>query len=287
MKFQEHFTKDWSEDSVRLIATPSSTAKSTFFFIQEVGEFKTLKHYYTERSGLSSYLIIYTLAGKGHLNYRGKKHTISKGQLMFINCMELHYYETDHNELWEFLWVHFNGSTSKGYYNIFNEHQDPVVTVDQDTLIPTYIRSMIDLHKKKHLQREVLCSNLLLNCLTEILSTANTYTDAPQLPNSIKTIQDYLDHHYYESITLDQLAKDFGISKYHLIRQYKRNTGFTITDYIISLRISHAKQLLQFSNLSIQAISYEVGIENVSHFIKLFKKREDVTPFQFRKRWSS
>lgn len=285
MPFRERFKKAWSQDSLRIFATPSQAAKKMYYYIQEIGYFHTQEHYFTEREGLNSYLIIYGLKGIGHLTYRGKTYTVTPGQLIFIDCMEKHYYETDNHDLWEILWVHFNGSSSKGYFEQFIDHQGPVVTLPQDTQAPYIIEQMILLHKEKHLQKEMLSSNYLVNLLTEILVSANAQYKNQDLPQIIGSVQDYIDHHFTEKITLDLLEKQFSISKYHLARLYKKHTGYSIIDYLIGIRITHAKELLRFSDLTIQSISYTVGIENISHFINLFKKRENMTPLQYRKNW--
>lgn len=285
MPFRERFEKAWSEDSLRLFATPSQPAKKTYYYIQEIGYFKTQEKYFTEREGLNSYLIIYGISGIGYLNYRGKRYSINPGQLIFINCMEKHYYETDKSNPWEILWVHFNGSSSKGYFEQSMELQGPTVNLSPDTNIPTSIQTMINLHKEKHLQREMLSSNYLVNILTEILTMTSAHYENNELPHIISNVQDYIDHHFTEKITLDLLESEFSISKYHLARLYKRHTGHSPIDYLISLRITYAKQLLQFSNLSVQSIAYSIGVENISHFINLFKKREEITPLQFRRKW--
>lgn len=287
MDFLERFEKAWTSHSIRHIATPSPRAKNTYYYIQEIGHFQTLKNYYTERAGLNSYLFIYSLSGKGYLKYKGKSYTILPGALIWIDCTKKHYYETDEHDLWDILWVHFNGSASRGYYNHFTEQHGPIINLEEDTLIPNHIKEMILLHEKKHLQREMLCSNLLTNCLTEIMLTAHINSQVKELPKVIMSIQTYIDHHFIETISLELLAKEFAISKYHLARLYKQYTGFSPIDYQISLRITHAKKLLQFTDMTILAISYAVGIENISHFIYLFKKREDTTPLQFRKSWQN
>ena len=93
-KFLERASFDWSEDSIRFINTPSPKAKSTFFYMQEAGYFKTTPPYFTERAGLPSFLIVYTLSGKGILHYGDDEYTLSNGQCFFINCMNHHDYET-------------------------------------------------------------------------------------------------------------------------------------------------------------------------------------------------
>ncbi|WP_366250085.1 helix-turn-helix domain-containing protein [Thomasclavelia ramosa] len=59
----------------------------------------------------------------------------------------------------------------------------------------------------------------------------------------------------------------------------------TINEYIILSRISYAKGLLKNTDLTVQEITFEVGMNNVSHFINLFKARENLTPLAYRKNW--
>ena len=64
IQYMENASYDWSVDSIRIINTPSASAKMTFFYVQEMGYFKTVPPYFTERAGLTSYLILYTLTIK-------------------------------------------------------------------------------------------------------------------------------------------------------------------------------------------------------------------------------
>ncbi len=119
-EYMEKASYDWSEDSVRIINTPSTTAKSTYYYVQEIGYFKTIPPYFTERSGLPSFLIVYTISGEGTLIYEGESHTLTAGSCFYIDCMKSHRYSTNPGSEWEFLWVHFYGATSVGYYDEFS-----------------------------------------------------------------------------------------------------------------------------------------------------------------------
>ena len=283
--FYESYEKAWSNTSIRHIATPSERARNTYYHVQEIGYFKTSSHYYTKRSGLNSYLLVHTLSGIGYLTYNDKTYRLGPGDLMFIDCRKEHYYKTDESSLWEIQWVHFKGSNTLGYYNQFLEHQNPIVRKTKPEDYSSWLGEMLNLHSTGDLQREIQSSRLITNCLTQLLVDAHAFNSPINLPDTIHSIQTYIDHHYIEPITLTLLSDHFGMSKYHLARLFKRYTGFSPIDYQISLRITMAKNLLQFSDLTIQQISYDIGIENISHFIKSFKKREGMTPLQFRKLW--
>ena len=66
---------------------------------------------------------------------------------------------------------------------------------------------------------------------------------------------------------------------------FSKYTGFTVKEYIIFARISHAKKLLKYTDKSVREIAEECGVNNVSHFINLFKDREGTTPYRYRNDW--
>ena len=121
-QYLERASLTWSEDSIRLINTPTQLAKSSFFYMQEAGYFKTMPPYFTERENLNSFLILYTISGQGVLQYQSKEYTLSAGQCFFIHCKNHHLYYALKGPQWEFLWLHFYGSSSLGYYQEFERN---------------------------------------------------------------------------------------------------------------------------------------------------------------------
>ncbi|CBL08058.1 helix-turn-helix transcriptional regulator [Roseburia intestinalis] len=105
------------------------------------------------------------------------------------------------------------------------------------------------------------------------------------LSDKLKTILHYLDEHYTENISLDQLAEHFFISKYYLSREFKKEFGTTVIQYVLAKRINNAKELLRYSNSSIEEIAHLCGIDDASYFNKVFRKMEGCTASEYRKRW--
>lgn len=284
--YLERASYAWSEDSIRLIITPSATAKSIYFYIQEAGYFKTNSSYFTERQNLNSFLIVYTISGKGTLRYEEKEYTLTSGQCFYINCMNHHFYETLNNESWEFLWIHFNGSNALGYYEEFIKNDFNVLTIQNPDFIETSLRKIISVNQKKNFSTEIISSGLIVGILTELLVQNSTASAATIfIPDYIKRILKEIDKNFKEELSLNYLSEKNGISKYHLSREFKKYTGTTVNEYIINSRISYAKELLKYSDLSVNEIAYESGIHNVSHFINLFKSRENSTPLAYRREW--
>lgn len=286
MDYLERYSNSWSEDSIRLIVTSGSFAKATYFYVQETGYFKTDDSYFTERQNLNSFLIIYTISGRGSLTYEGETYELTKESCFFINCMKHHFYRTSPGEHWEFFWLHFNGRSALGYYEEFIKNGFQIVPVQDTFLFESNFRRILAINQRRSVSTEILTSSLITNLLTELLiQTMTFHTQRLLIPDYIKKTLEELDHNFRSHLSLDNLAALIGVSKFHLSKEFKKYTGTTINEYLITTRISYAKELLKYSSMSVNEIAYECGISNISHFINLFKAREGITPLAYRKEW--
>ncbi|WP_088831596.1 response regulator transcription factor [Paenibacillus tyrfis] len=98
----------------------------------------------------------------------------------------------------------------------------------------------------------------------------------------IDEVRQYIDVSFAESITLESVAGRFFVSKEHLSRTFKQETGSTVVDYIISKRMEKAKQLLLDPANSIKSAAEAVGYSDITYFHRLFKKVTGITPNQVR-----
>jgi AraC-like DNA-binding protein len=90
-----------------------------------------------------------------------------------------------------------------------------------------------------------------------------------------------------KAISLENLSKKANLSKYHFCRSFKKSTGMTPMQFVTSLRINRAKELLRRKNNNISRIAIEVGFNDFSNFIRHFKKHTGVTPKTFRSSFKS
>lgn len=95
-------------------------------------------------------------------------------------------------------------------------------------------------------------------------------------------VMQWLEEHYTEEISLDDVAEALHLSKFYVSRIFRLETGSSITDYLAVRRIKKACRLLQTTTLSIERIGFEVGLSNPSYFIRLFKKIVGKTPLKYR-----
>src|SRR3989339_999913 len=286
MTFLEKTNNAWCFDSIRLINSIPNEIKSTFFYIQEIGFFKTEHPYYTERRHLNSFLILYTLSGQGKLIYKEQAYDLKENSLFFIDCMEHHIYYTKQDHPWSFLWIHFNGATSRGYYEHFHQRNSPVITIENSQKVEHYLNTMILMIQKKNHLSDIHASQYIIDLLTYILiNSKNESSLNEQLPRHLTELVSHLQNTFNEEHRLSHYAQKFALNPSYLSRQFKKHLRVSFVEYIITLRMNRAKELLKYSEYPIYEIASMVGIDNVTHFINLFKYREELTPLQFRNQW--
>lgn len=91
----------------------------------------------------------------------------------------------------------------------------------------------------------------------------------------------YIIENLKEELRVETIAKKFYLSADYLTRIFKKETGMSISDYIVEERMFLAKELIQGGKLSISRVSYECGYDNYSYFTKVFKKKYGVTPREY------
>ncbi len=99
---------------------------------------------------------------------------------------------------------------------------------------------------------------------------------------AVLRVQEWIEVHHAEPLRIEALARRFGFSERNLKRRFQGATRIAPTQYLQRVRIDKAKKLLIASRLSIKEIAYEVGYENASFFVRLFKRELGCTPAQWR-----
>ncbi|MDH2925765.1 phosphoenolpyruvate hydrolase family protein [Lonepinella koalarum] len=102
--------------------------------------------------------------------------------------------------------------------------------------------------------------------------------------NHTEEVKKYIEQHYMKNIHLSELALLLYISPSYLSIKFKKDTGISFIDYLVSYRINKAKELLKSTNISCKEIAQAVGYVDDIQFSKMFKKKTGITAIQYRKR---
>lgn len=275
--------------SDRVLYTASSFARYSLLHLQECGSLTALKPHTSARDNLSSFLFIIIISGSGTFVYNCKEYSLTPGSCVFIDCKKPYSHSTD-EDLWTISWCHFNGPAMGSIYDKYVERGGRPVFAP-DTVEP-FISTLEDLMTKAQsssYMRDMLINEKLATLIRLIMSYSWSPEDKKVAPKrtSIIKVKDYLDIHYTEKVSLDELSTMFFIDKYYLVKSFKNQFGLPICSYIQNLRITKAKQLLRFSGKTVEEIGYEVGMDNPAYFSRVFKNIEGVSPKIYRDKWQS
>ena len=115
----------------------------------------------------------------------------------------------------------------------------------------------------------------------------NMVFDKVNSDSRMQGTEEFIHLNYNKKISIDDMAKNACMSKYHFSRLFKESTGESPYKYLCMYRIEKAKELLIKTSLSINEIALRTGFEDTSSFIYLFKKHVFVSPLQFRKHYDN
>lgn len=110
----------------------------------------------------------------------------------------------------------------------------------------------------------------------------NQYHKQHEYIQKFNELLNYIDTHYSEPLTLDDMASQVGFSKFHFSRLFKQYTEYTFCDYLNLRRIKAAENLLLNPELTIMDIAMQVGFSSISTFNRVFKESKKCSPSEYR-----
>lgn len=272
----------------RILYTPSVFARTSLLYLQEVGSLEALYPHTSTRENLVSFLFFVVTSGSGKLTYEGKVYELEQGDCVFVDCKKAYSHSTD-LDLWKLDWVHFYSSTMSSIYDKYLERGGkPVFHVSDVSNFTALIHELYDLASSSDYIRDMRINEKLSNLLTLIMKESwnpdNKMTTSRKRLE-LENIKKYLDEHYTEHISLEDLSNQFFINKFYLTKIFKESYGITINNYLISKRITKAKQYLRFTDMTVDEIAQAIGISDVNYFCRMFKKVEGMSPTTYKKKW--
>lgn len=290
LKMESMFQDSHVVQSERILYTASPFARANLIHLQEIGASKALRAHTTQREGLNSYLFFLVLEGSGIVSCDGKEYYLKRGDCAFIDCQKPYFQRSDAEHLWNLKWAHFYGPNMNGIYDKYLQRGGlPCFTSrhleEYDSLLDElYETAGSDLYI-----RDMKIFEKLAALLTFLMEESWNQSGASPRSNvsrrEMQPFKDYIDLHYREKLALYELAERFYINKFYLTRVFKQQYGISINNYIQQLRITHAKQLLRFSELSVEEVGRECGFTDANYFSRTFRKVEEVAPSEFRRMW--
>ena len=233
--------------------------------------------------------LFYVIEGQGQFLIENQTYPVSVNDLVIVNPNVLHTEISYNSSPLEYIVLGVEGlelSTKSEGDNI--NHCIINFQNIKDTIL-LYLQNMMTEIETKNPGYNIICQDLmeiLIVLLGRQTNFSTMLTPVNKKPNRLSiATKKYIDTHYQENITLDQLAEIAHVSKYHLAHAFADEYNISPINYLISKRISEAEHLLKTTTFSLSFISNTTGFSSSSYFTQMFRKHTGFTPSQFRNQY--
>lgn len=244
-------------------------------------------HAFTWNKGriLDDYYLVYISRGRGTFESSETiSCEISTGTCFFLFPGVWHRYKPDLQSGWEEYWVGFRGKYPEHIMRQdFFDRKKPFFHIGLNEEMQRLFHKLLDRVKSFNPGYQQIVSGITLEILGLINSISlnkNIGTDITG--RSITKAKFRMQESIETPIGIDQLLEEIPMSYSKFRQVFKKATGLSPNQYYLDVRLSKAKELLASTSLSINEIAYHTGFESIFYFSKLFKKKNGVSPKDYR-----
>ena len=228
--------------------------------------------------------LFFIVSGKGQFLIQDQVFPVDVNNLVIINPNVPHTEASLNAQPLEYIVLGIDGielatkENSNGQFCILDHFE----SVDISSCLRNILREM-ELKNTGHMDvcqayMEILIIRLMRNTDLAVQTQPQVISGNSQCA----AVRRYIDLHFKEPLTLEQLSEEAHINKYYLSHAFKREYGVSPINYMISRRIDESKYLLAETDLSMSQIAHALGFSSLSYFSQVFRKSQQISPMEFR-----
>lgn len=229
------------------------------------------------KNGRLDYHLLYICSSKCRAVYDGVEYVLTSGDFIIYYPGQTQMYSFDSENGCDTMWIHFSGTAAaeileglKLYPGVFHCRPDGKIYAVFKELVQEYqVKPYI--HKSTE-------NVLLIYLLTIISRNIDNQRKATDIEKVIMAMHNSLDEPY----DINKYAKICSLSLSRFSHKFKQVTGKSPLKYFTDIKLTSAKELLRFSDLSVSEIAERVGYDNSLYFSRIFKKAFGISPTEYR-----
>lgn len=230
--------------------------------------------------------IFYVIDGEGWFCTDEKRVPIQKNQMVIVNpkvhhterssaSCQMHYIVLGIDNLQ----FHFGKEGTFLPFQIFQ------LSSHREVILPL-LESILKELQKKQTSYEKICQHYLSILLLQVqrITGQEFSLSAPNpIPYECEKAKTYIEEHFREALTLDELAKITHWDKFYFSHQFSKAYGISPINYLLEQRVEHSRQLLRTTDYSVTQIAESSGFSSQNYFSQTFKKSTGLSPREYRK----
>ncbi|OMF21553.1 AraC family transcriptional regulator [Paenibacillus sp. FSL H8-0548] len=223
---------------------------------------------------------------------------LTTGDVMLIGASELHR-DRSHNII-DYIVLQFDlepffDQSTIPYMRYFSETQMPLSKAnyifEENSAVKqqaaSYIKQLLDEATHKETGYELAVSVLIKQILLLLLrhDSRNVLIEQDNFDRiRLKPVLDFIESHLMDRIQVEEVCKIANMSYYYFVKYFKKTIGLSFTEYVNYRKIKWAERILLTKDLSISEVGERIGMPNMAHFYKMFKKYNDCSPKQYQRK---
>lgn len=234
-----------------------------------------------------NYVLHFITEGKGKITIKGQTTLLQAGDLFVLPKDQSIFYQADQENPWTYIWVGFSGSRAEDLlqqsqvlenYYLHSHLNSPILQImtNINHTEMNAIASVTELNLIGHL-------NQLLAALIAEFPNQTLLDPGNQAKHYVQQALKWIHTHYNRPIKVAELADQLALSRSYLYKIFKQETGYSIKDYILQVKMNRSCQLLADPNRSITEIAFSVGYADPLTFSTAFKHYFHMSPTSYRK----
>lgn len=260
---------------------PSDFAKRALYYAPYVGHFSCTPAYAVSRDNYDYYLLLLMDTGELQVRFNGQTFVARARDIVFIDCKQPHAYRALTSL--SFRYFHFEGSSSQAFYEVLTERYGYLMHPTKQISIESAMNTLVGLAYDGQLNEYKISAQIHIVLSELAAQSASAYN--PQDTVIAQAIS-YLEQHFTENLTVEELAAVVNLSPFYFSRLFHRFTNMSPHAYQVHLRVTLARQLLASTGQGVERIGESCGFNSPQHFIRCFKQHVGCTPREYRQRTS-
>lgn len=244
------------------------------FSIEGAAHYSVGEHVGSIRRDLPNYQLILTVSGEAHIWYDGAEYLSTAGTAMIVDCRLPHAYHVMPGKVWEYKHIHFHAPQGQALLSQclgFTAHSGRS---------EQFFDELIAYANHESRTAPFVYSNIIGNILTELLEQREKEKTSAEDGVQMTEIARYLREHFEQDLSVADVAQQYYLSVYHLIKSFKRYYGETPHQYLTRYRINRAKELLLMGH-TVEDTAFACGFGSLNNFYRAFKMSCSTTPRSF------
>lgn len=223
------------------------------------------------------------LGGHGEHIYNNTKYTLSRGSVYLMSFYDFHELQAQEDML--MLKLQFNENVLPKQLNdfLFLSRNRFCCTVDENEIL--HIIKLFDILKREEKQSGLFSELLIKNLIAEIIITVirnSSQDENVVIPTLLQKAVAHIHNNFREPLTLGALAKKCNVTPNYLGAQFSKKMGISFSDYLNTVRLRYACNLLDSTDLSGKEIAFACGYNSVEYFGYIFKKTLGTSPLNYK-----